>query len=105
MTAFRLPLLPGESDQRATLSLDGRLYLIRWRWNARGRFWVFDLRTDASAPLALGLVARIGVPLIASRRSKVGMPPGEFFVVNTEGDADPTLDNFGTTCRALYVSP
>jgi hypothetical protein len=98
-----IPIVPGASDQECLVLLDGVRYLLRFRWNDRGQFWAMDIRTEAGAALALGIVLRTGARLLSTRRS-AAVPPGDMIVGGPPDESDPTLDSLGTSTHPLIYA-
>lgn len=104
MAFYRIETTPGESDQRQSVTLDGVVFGLRFRWNARGAVWILEVRDAAGAALALGVVVRVGHPLLTPRGNRPGLPAGDFMAVDTSGAyRDPTLDDFGTRVEIQYA--
>lgn len=52
--ALILPTFPGEPDKPITIELEGRDYILRYRWSERRAGWYIDLLTEDGEPIMLG---------------------------------------------------
>lgn len=104
MSFYRIETTPGESDQRQRVTLDGVVFGLRLRWNARAAAWVLEVYDAAGDALALGVTVRVGHPLLTPRGNRPGLPAGDIMAVDTTGAyRDPTLDDLGTRVELQYA--
>jgi hypothetical protein len=100
-----VPCAPnGAADFVQRTTLDGREYVLRFRWSQRAGAWTFDLADADGAPIRCGLGLRASYRLlrgvIDARR-----PPGELFLIDATGAlADPGFDDLGTRHELYYVA-
>lgn len=96
MSAF-IPCAPsGAAYWVQRTALDGRDYLLTFRWSQREGVWRLDLADLDGVAIVSGLVLVVGVSLLRgvvdTRR-----PAGELVVIDTSGaqDRDPGFDDLG----------
>lgn len=103
MTALAIPILTGTIQPFVQESdLDGRVYDLTFRFNARDEKWRVTFEVDGVVILR-SLVLVIGEDLLSESRHIEELPPGNLIVRDLEGlDADPDGTNFGETTLLLY---
>ncbi len=104
MADLRIPIAPGVPHQVQRTRLDGREYVLAFRWSQREAQWYLDLR-DAEGELLAGPIKLVvHWPLLESRRgARPEMPPGELMLVDgRQTPADPGLDELGDVVQLLY---
>lgn len=81
-------------------TLDGALYTLGWRWNARAGAWLFDLSDAEGTPIVSGVAVRVGVPFL------FGVGPGGAFLAldSTGAGVDPGLTDLGDRVGVYYAS-
>jgi len=83
--------------------LDGKVYVLTFRWNTRDGAWFMDLADADGAILKPGIKLVCDWPLTAFRDTDPGLPPGMLSMFDTSGgQIDPTLDDLGTRVLLLY---
>ena len=82
--------------------LDGKSYLLAFRYNARDGKWRFSMTfEDVELFRALPLVE--DTDLTKNLRHVVDLPPGTFLVVDLDGQGrDPDTDTFGDRVILRY---
>lgn len=104
MAVQQLPLIPSVPDSRVATTLDGDVFLLDVRWNARDAAWYMDIRSDDETMLAAGIKLVLGT-LLAKRYTNPRLPQGELFVCDLAGTGvDAGLDDLGTRV-AVYYTP
>ena len=86
-----------------TVSLDGSVYLLAFRWNTREGAWFMDISDANGDLLKPGIKLVCDWPLTSLRDTDPGLPPGMLSVFDQGGaQVDPTLDDLGTRVLLLY---
>lgn len=97
----RLPITPAAPNQGFVTSLDGRIFTVGVRWNARGSFWSLSLKDyDTSELVRAGIVLRTGLHLLEGHHAK--LPPGFLVVLGTEA-GEPTLESLGAAHQVYWL--
>jgi hypothetical protein len=100
-------------DYRQTTSLEGRDYVLRFRWNTREARWYLDVADQDETPIVSGLKLVAEAPLLRLVRRDDRRPPGELWVRDREARTsaagklvarDPGLDELGGRCALLYFA-
>ena len=92
----------GNYSQRTVL--DGREYLLTFRWNQREAKWYLSIADSEEAPIVSGVKVVLNFPLITNRVRDIRRPPGEIFAVDPSGDErDPGFNDLGARVRLLYI--
>jgi hypothetical protein len=104
MAIFRIPTAadPTLANYRQRTTLDGRQYVLRFRWNVRGAYWTLDVNDLDDHPIASGIKVVTGVPLLRlvtdTRR-----PPGSIMAVDFTGKGEaPGLTDLGRGVVLYY---
>jgi hypothetical protein len=106
MATLRIPVRNGVFPYRMTIELDGALYGLLLRWNARDDHWYLDLEQARTIVLAgikvvnsADLLAQFGHMQVDGR-----IPPGTFRVVDTveSTERDPDTVTLGAEVLLLY---
>lgn len=101
-------VIPTERETRGNYSqrtvLDGREYLLLFRWNQREGRWYLTISDQDGAPIVSGVKIVVNFPLITNRIVDARRPPGEIFATDTTGaDIDPGLDDLGSRVVLIYI--
>lgn len=91
--------LPGP-DWSQQVSLDGRVYQLRARYNVTSDRWFLDIRTRSGSPLLLG-VKLVRGELLLRLHPDERLPLGELFIA---GSAEPNRNNMGEDARLIYLT-
>lgn len=85
------------------LTLDGRVYTMRGKYNTRSDQWVVDILSRERQPLLLGLRLVLNYPLLLANYDE-RLPRGQLFVVDPAGsaNADPGRLDFKDRLRLVY---
>jgi hypothetical protein len=85
--------------------LDGREYLLRFRWMDRRSVWSLNIYDQDENPLALGIVLKVSWPLLR-RFQDPRLPPGLLMCLDTSGkDLDPrAATDLGTRVILMYTT-
>lgn len=98
---------PSGPDATQRVRLDGREYVLRYRWVQRASTWALDV-SDASGTLLIGGVKLVvNFPLLRDvRGARDEVPPGELYVLDPrDPPRPPTLESLGgPTARVVYVT-
>lgn len=88
-------------EQRTTL--DGREYVLRFRWSERSESWYLQL-LDSDENVLTGMVRIVlNLDLLRLHRNVDGIPPGEIRAVDASGDElRPGFNELGERVRLLY---
>lgn len=84
------------------VELEGVLCSYRLTWRPRTESWYLDLYDAAGTLLLAGSRLSSGWPVTARHRLP-GTLPGLFLIIDTQGDAPPTLDGLGGRWQFAYV--
>jgi hypothetical protein len=102
VTMFTIPVPSGTDAFTEQVDLDGKLYELSLRWNARDRHWMMDISTGG-ATLLSGLKLVVSPDLLAFSRRIDGLPPGKLIVADLDGhDRDPDDKVFGERVMLQY---
>lgn len=83
--------------------LDGITYQFVFRYNTRNKRYALDFRSADGTDLQLGIALVEGVSLLEVRRGFAGFPPGQLFIVNTEGKGtNPGRNDFRGRSQLKY---
>lgn len=102
-------LIPGPSsaDDTIAVALDGRDYLIRYRWYPRSDRWHIDLFDADGEPIVAGARVSPDRPLLRDNANPA-RPPGELVPFDASGDKSlPTRGDMGRDgerVQLYYVS-
>jgi hypothetical protein len=103
MAHIALPIAAGVVDQSFSIKLDGAVYHFRLRYITRAAVWVLSIGAADAAPIASGLVVRLGVDLLA-QFSDDRFPPGRLFALNfVDPYVEAGRDNFGRDVALIYA--
>jgi hypothetical protein len=100
-----VPCTPnGSASWRQRTSLDGRDYVLRFRWNQRDGHWFLSIADPTDVVIASGIKLVTDFPLLLgvvdARR-----PPGELFVSDAQGRAeDPGFADLGARFLLRYMT-
>lgn len=90
-------------DFEEQVELDGTLFILRFRWNAREGAWFLDVLDSAETPLVMGRRLVADGVLLARARHLQGVPAGELMPYDTEQrQEDPAFDDLGTRVLLAY---
>jgi hypothetical protein len=76
-----IPMQSG-ADFKEEITLDDRPYILRFRWNTRGSFWVMAIYDRNEVLLADGLKLVVGFPVNKHIVNSL-LPPGQFFCLDS----------------------
>jgi hypothetical protein len=101
---YRLDLRPDLTDYETVVPLDGRTFLLRFRWSEREVCWYADLHDDAGVRLAAGIKVLPGT-VLAKRRGGPTMPDGVLLPVDTvRGGGAMAIDSLGDRVQIVYLT-
>ena len=98
MSAVIIPWQDGIAFQQQ-VTLDGRLYSLRFRFNSESGHWSMDISDRNREPIVTGIRLVKGQSLLYACRV-IGLPRGDFFVV---GNGMPTRKNMGDGLQLIYL--
>lgn len=107
MAILTIPCAPGgQTTWSQTTALDGREYLLTFRWSQRAGRWSLDLADESGSMIVAGRVLAPSLRLLRgvvdSRR-----PAGDLVLVDQrgarEGLDDPTFTSLGDRHVLLYL--
>lgn len=87
--------------------LDGRDYLLRFRYNERENRWYLSIYDEEEEPILLGLKIVANWRLLKPYKYDPNVPPGELIAVDMTGNGSPPgLDELGEgrRCELLYLT-
>lgn len=104
MAYIEIPLRKDIYDYIQQVTLDGVVYTLGLRYNARMDRWVLDIKDAADDDLVIGLPLLNGVPLSYKWiGTMTGLPPGNFLLVDeTDQDRSPGKDDLGDDLKLVY---
>jgi len=103
---IEIPCTPGGvATWTQRTALDGRDYVLAFRWNQRAGAWTLDLADQDGAAILLGRTLVAGYPLLKGV-TDTRRPPGELAVLDAFGldDLDPAFSDLGTRFVLVYVT-
>jgi hypothetical protein len=83
--------------------LDGREYLLKFRWNGRAGKWYLSLYDQDESPIYEGIKLVVNFPLLGARVVDERRPPGELMALDPSSDRDPGLYDLGTRVILQYI--
>jgi hypothetical protein len=103
MAVLQIPVRSDLDAYEFQIDLDGKTYLLRFRYNSRMNLWHMDVcRVDATEILA-------GIPLLTNcdligRYNVADRPPGDFLAYDESGGAkNAGRDDLGADVVLLYI--
>jgi len=100
-------IVPTTSDYPAysmTVTLEGEVYRLVFRWNVRGAFWTMDVKEQDETVLLAGIKLVANWPL-TDRYVNPDLPPGDFMAYDTAGTGlDPGREDLGGRVLLLYLT-
>lgn len=85
-----------------TTTLEGRSYLLTFRWAERSGRWTLDISHDGEV-LAAGIRLVADWPLLQPYKSDPLLPQGELFALDFSGQGlDPRLRDLGDRVELVY---
>lgn len=93
--------VPDMNDSIVKVSLQGKVYRLRFTWNDTGSYWTLGVMNSLGAPLLLGIkmIPRFPLNLMFGR----GDMPSGIFAVLTEKDSIGRHDFADETARFVFV--
>jgi hypothetical protein len=83
--------------------LDGLLYVLRFKWNARDQSWIVDILDESEAPIRTGIKIVEGFPLLRTI-AVAGRPPGELAAIDPTGrDMEAAQETLGVDVLLAYL--
>jgi hypothetical protein len=87
-----------------TVELDGAVWRLTFRWNAREQAWYFDLADGADVLQLSSRKVVLNRPLLSRYRTRATLPAGELVAVDTSNtNAAPGLGELGGRVVLYYV--
>ena len=103
MSTFIIPVSGTTDPFDEQVELDGAVYDLTFRWNARGPHWTIDIGRDGNI-LVGGIKLVMISDLLPQYRRADDLPPGTLFVDDLDGlDVDPDDENFGDRVVLKYT--
>lgn len=100
-TLSNTPQIP---PYRQRVTLDGVVYGLTFRWNARAQVWTYAITTSGGTLVADSIPVRNGLPLAAWAKTVAGMTPGDFWAVPVDHDpSDAAQDQLGARVLMAYL--
>lgn len=102
MTVTTIPVRATTDAFSAQVDLDGSVYELRFRWNARDSHWSLDMLLEGVFVLS-GLKLIASDDLLFSVRALPGIPPGRLHTTDLDAlDRDPNATLFGDRVELRY---
>lgn len=103
MATYSIPLSPGTPAFTQRTLLDGRAYILDFRWNERESAWYLSLLDEHEDPILYGIKLVLNWPLLR-RVVDPRRPPGSLMCVDPSGNDDsPGLQELGTRVELIYL--
>lgn len=93
MSLWNIPVRSTTDAFTEQVELDGLIYNMAFRWNARDQHWFLSMSID-DEPVLMGIKLTISDDLLSYARRILHVPPGRLSVVDLDGlfrDPDATL--------------
>lgn len=102
MAIVKIPLQSNLLAYDILTVLEGQTYVLSFAFNRRAQIWQMDINDVNNQPILNGLPMLTQTDLTLYN-SNQGLPPGIFYVFDTEGSKDnPSKSNFGLRYLLLY---
>lgn len=102
---LQIPTTAGNPDYTQRTRLDGREYLLHFKWNQLCEHWTLDIYDDVETILVSGIKLIANWPLLRFYQWDSRMPPGNLVVVDLTPDGSPPgfedLE-IGRRCELVY---
>lgn len=93
--------IPNYSER---VELDGAIYNLELRYNARLARWILDINDQDKNPIVVGLVCLTGIPL-TTQIVKNKLPRGDFILLDIqERDENAEREDLGETVGLFYMT-
>jgi hypothetical protein len=103
MQEFTLP--KDTANYQLRVELDGVMFLLDFRWNARQATWKLSVSNEDGDLLVSGIAVISNRALLARYRTLPGMPRGELFAADFTGTIDvPDYTQLGEEVSLLYFT-
>jgi hypothetical protein len=105
MDFIEIPLRKDIFDYTEKITLEGVIYTLGIRYNARMDRWLLSIKDSADTNMAISLPLLNGVPLTYKWVGRIaGFPPGQFTMVDeTDQDRSPGKDDLGDDLKLIYL--
>ena len=88
-----------------TIELDGSLYILVTKWNARAEAFYLDIYNSVKTLIIAGIKLVPNYDLLLQYEYLTTLPPGKLFVVDIqEGDGRIEFDTLGARFKLVYVT-
>lgn len=93
------------------LDLDGRDFVLDFRFNSREACWYLSISTPDGTLLRAGIKLVPGIPLLSQHKADARMPQGELYIpIPADGGEPPGLLDLdpakgGRQLELIYVTP
>lgn len=104
MATFTLPIAEDSIDFEQFTELDGREFIMRFRYQSKDDAWYLDISDHDETPLVMGLKIVLGVLLLRPYQADVRLPPGDLFALAPSGGGDPGAGALGSRVLVVYES-
>ena len=104
-----VPTQPNVPWYRQRTTLEGRDYVLSFRWNERSGRWYMDVSDQDEVPLAVGVKLVPSYPLLGVYIDD-RLPPGQLLLVDMEdtdaktSNRDPGLCHLGERFKLIYMA-
>jgi hypothetical protein len=104
MADLKIPTDPGDAAPYSMqVALDGAVYTLGLRWNARAGLWFLDVATADGVAVCCGEPVVNGYPLL-SRHKDARLPPGVLrAVASIRPEEDAGVDDLGARVALVYT--
>lgn len=102
MAMLQLPVRNDFPAYEFQVELEGRIYILGFRFNTRANRWFMDIKDQSQTPIIMGILVQQGVPL-TRYYVREALPPGNFWAIDQTGEAkEPDRENFGVDLILIY---
>lgn len=104
MNIYEIPLRNRNGRAfRHSVDLSGTLYILEFRFNTRGDYWIMDVYDFGKLPVINGVVLSVNINLLANCSSAI-KPDGILILVDGSGNGEScAADDLGKRCALIYI--
>lgn len=103
MAVLQIPADNSSANYSFRIDLENVTYTLGFHFNTRMNRWTMDIGDGAGNPVVTG-IPLIGNSDLTGRYQAAGLPPGRFFLVDTQGAAiSPEFDDLGGRVLLAYL--
>jgi Domain of unknown function (DUF6983) len=105
MAYLEIPVRSDIYSYTQKTAIEGIVYTLGLRYNARMERWVLDIMDASGVMLLAGVKLLVDIPLTYRfNGSIISLPAGQFMIVDETGARrNPTRDDLGDDIKLIYV--